>query len=38
MSKVIFQIEGANSVVIDCNDGDNLLELSRRAKVAIEAP
>ena len=38
MSKVIFQIEGANSVAIDCNDGDNLLELARRANVAIDAP
>ncbi len=38
MSKVIFQIEGANAVTIDCNDGDNLLELARRANVAIDAP
>ena len=38
MSKVVFQIEGGNPVTIDCNDGDNLLELARRANVAIDAP
>ncbi len=38
MSKVIFQIEGAASVEIQCNNGDNLLELARRANVAIDAP
>ncbi len=38
MSKVIFQIEGAASVSIACNPGDNLLELARRANVAIDAP
>jgi len=38
MSKVIFQIEGAASVTIDCNPGDNLLEAARRANVAIDAP
>ena len=38
MSKVTFQIEGGSPVVIDCNDGDNLLELARRANVAIDAP
>ena len=36
--KVTFQIEGANSVSIECNAGDNLLELARRANVAIDAP
>ena len=36
--KVTFQIEGANPVVIECNAGDNLLELARRANVAIDAP
>ena len=36
--KVTFQIEGANPVVIECNQGDNLLELARRANVAIDAP
>ena len=36
--KVTFQIEGANPVIIECNDGDNLLELARRANVAIDAP
>ncbi len=38
MSKVIFQIEGAAPVTIECNLGDNLLELARRANVAIDAP
>ena len=38
MSKVIFQIEGGKPVTIDCNPGDNLLELARRANVAIDAP
>ncbi len=36
--KVIFQIEGAQTVEIDGNAGDNLLELARRANVAIDAP
>ena len=35
--KVTFQIEGASPVIIECNDGDNLLELARRANVAIDA-
>ena len=38
MSKVIFQIEGGSPVSIECNPGDNLLELARRANVAIDAP
>ncbi len=38
MSKVIFQIEGGSPVTIECNPGDNLLELARRANVAIDAP
>ncbi len=38
MSKVIFQIENANAVTIECNPGDNLLEVARRANVAIDAP
>ncbi len=38
MSKVIFQIEGASPVSIECNPGDNLLEAARRANVAIDAP
>ncbi len=38
MSKVIFQIEGAQPVSITCNLGDNLLETARRANVAIDAP
>ena len=36
--KVIFQIEGAAPISIECNAGDNLLELARRANVAIDAP
>ncbi len=36
--KVIFQIEGASPVQVECNAGDNLLELARRANVAIDAP
>ena len=36
--KVTFQIEGASPVEIECNAGDNLLELARRANVAIDAP
>lgn len=38
MSKVIFQIEGGSPVTMECNDGENLLELARRANVAIDAP
>ncbi len=38
MPKVVFQIENANPVEIACNEGDNLLELARRANVAIDAP
>ena len=38
MPKVVFQIEGGNPVEIACNAGDNLLELARRANVAIDAP
>ena len=36
--KVTFQIEGGSPVIIECNTGDNLLELARRANVAIDAP
>ena len=36
--KITFQIENAAPVVIDGNPGDNLLELARRANVAIDAP
>ena len=36
--KVTFQIEGATPISIECNAGDNLLELARRANVAIDAP
>ena len=35
---VIFQIEGGSPVTIECNAGDNLLEVARRANVAIDAP
>ena len=36
--KVTFQIEGGTPVIIECNQGDNLLELARRGNVAIDAP
>ena len=36
--RVTFQIEGDSPVTIECNLGDNLLELARRANVAIDAP
>ena len=36
--KVTFRIEGASPVIIECNAGENLLELARRANVAIDAP
>ena len=35
---VTFQIEGGSPVSIECNAGDNLLEVARRANVAIDAP
>lgn len=35
---VTFQIQGSQPVQIECNAGDNLLELARRANVAIDAP
>ena len=38
MPNVIFEIEGGQPVQITCNTGDNLLELARRANVAIDAP
>ncbi len=38
MSKVTFQIEGETPVIVGCNPGDNLLDLARRANVAIDAP
>ena len=38
MPKVVFQIEGTTPIEITCNIGDNLLELARRANVAIDAP
>ena len=36
--KVTFQIEGGSPVEIECSVGDNLLEVARRANVAIDAP
>ena len=36
--KVTFQIENSAPVVVNCAAGDNLLELARRANVAIDAP
>ena len=38
MSKILFDIEGSQPISIACNPGDNLLELARRANVAIDAP
>ena len=38
MPKVIFQMEGAGETSVECNIGDNLLELARRSNVAIDAP
>ncbi len=38
MPKITFQIEGAASVVMEAQIGDNLLELARRSNVAIDAP
>ena len=38
MPKITFQIEGAAAVSIEAQVGDNLLELARRANVAIDAP
>ncbi len=38
MSQIIFEIEGGKPVTMNCNPGDNLLELARRANVAIDAP
>lgn len=38
MPRVVFQIEGANPLEIACSMGENLLELARRANVAIDAP
>ncbi len=35
---VTFQIQGSVPVQIECNAGDNLLEVARRANVAIDAP
>ena len=35
---VTFQIENGNPVIIEGNPGDNLLDLARRANVAIDAP
>ena len=36
--KVIFEIEGGSPVTMECNAGDNLLELARRGNIAIDAP
>ena len=38
MAKIIFQIEEGTPVSVEANVGDNLLELARRANVAIDAP
>ena len=34
MSRILFDIEGGKPVSIECNPGDNLLEVARRANVA----
>ena len=36
--RVTFQIQGGSPVTVECNPGGNLLELARRANVAIDAP
>ena len=38
MPKVVFQLAAGGEVIAECNAGDNLLELARRANVAIDAP
>ena len=38
MPRIVFQIENAPEIAIEANVGDNLLELARRANVAIDAP
>ena len=38
MPKLIFNVEGEKPIEIECNLGDNVLELARRANVAIDAP
>jgi len=38
MYKIVFHIEGAADAAIDANAGENLLELARKANVAIDAP
>ena len=35
MSKVIFQIEGGSPVTMECNDGENLLELARPKRLLL---
>ena len=36
--KVTFEIEGGSPITLECNAGDNLLELARRGNIAIDAP
>jgi uncharacterized 2Fe-2S/4Fe-4S cluster protein (DUF4445 family) len=38
MNKVIFQFEGGGDVTIFAADGENLLELAKKANVVIDAP
>ena len=38
MPNVTFQIAGADPVVISANSGENLLDVARKANVAIDAP
>ena len=38
MYKIEFALSGDVRVAIDANSGENLLELARKANVAIDAP
>ncbi|MDR0861531.1 MAG: ASKHA domain-containing protein [Oscillospiraceae bacterium] len=38
MYDITFKVEGGDEVVISANHGENLLELARKANVAIDAP
>ena len=38
MPKVTFQYEDGTSTIVDVTAGENLLEVARKANVAIDAP
>lgn len=38
MNKIVFKIEGGEDVTIFAADGDNILELARKANVSVDAP